>query len=58
MFFGRTVKIRNIILKTEQATIAATQWDRWTSYVIKHIIIINIDYQNSSAWGKRGEDRQ
>ena len=56
MFFDRTVKVRNIILKTEQTTITSTQWDRWTSYVIKHIITIKVDYQNSSVGGKRGED--
>ena len=24
--------------KTEQMTVAFTQWDRWKSYVIKHMI--------------------
>ena len=29
-------------MKTEQIKIAYAQWDRWTSYVIKHMITTDV----------------
>lgn len=35
-------RLKLVTLKTEQTTIVYAKWDRWASYVIKHMITIKI----------------
>ena len=42
-------RLKLVILKTEQTTIVYAKWDRWASYVIKHMITTDVISDSSKG---------